>query len=112
MAAPIHFSDPRGLHEANMKWEEASKLCQEDRRFLALNTAGERKQEFAVWVTQSKKREKEEEREKKKRAKAGCSRGGGPLRACPTPHSSICFVIGVMGWLAVMGVIGRHSSDR
>jgi len=55
--------------KANMKWEEASKLCQEDRRFLALNTAGERKQEFAVWVTQSKKREKEEEREKRKRAK-------------------------------------------
>jgi len=55
--------------KSGMKWEEAAKLCQEDRRFLALNTAGERKQEFSVYVTQSKKREKEEEREKRKRAK-------------------------------------------
>mmetsp|Transcript_47930 Transcript_47930/g.111116 ORF Transcript_47930/g.111116 Transcript_47930/m.111116 type:complete len:561 (-) Transcript_47930:9-1691(-) len=52
-----------------MKWEEALKLIQEDRRFNALNTAGERKQVFAEFVTQTKKREKEEEREKRKRAK-------------------------------------------
>uniref|UniRef100_A0A7S2NJI0 WW domain-containing protein n=1 Tax=Zooxanthella nutricula TaxID=1333877 RepID=A0A7S2NJI0_9DINO len=55
--------------KSGMKWEEAAKLCQEDRRFLALNTAGERKQEFSVYVTQTKKREKEEEREKRKRAR-------------------------------------------
>merc|ERR1712151_588047 len=52
-----------------MKWEEALKLIQEDRRFNALASAGERKQAFAEFVTQSKKREKEEEREKRKRAK-------------------------------------------
>lgn len=55
--------------KASMKWEEALKLIQEDPRFNALNTAGERKQEFSIWVNQSKKREKEEEREKKKQAK-------------------------------------------
>eukprot|EP00928_Gymnodinium_smaydae_P087812 TRINITY_DN72008_c0_g1_i1.p1 TRINITY_DN72008_c0_g1~~TRINITY_DN72008_c0_g1_i1.p1 ORF type:complete len:580 (-),score=182.43 TRINITY_DN72008_c0_g1_i1:174-1913(-) len=55
--------------KANMKWEEALKLIQEDRRFNALTTAGERKQVFAEYVTQKKKREKEEEREKKKQAK-------------------------------------------
>jgi len=55
--------------KASMKWEEALKLCQEDRRFMALHTAGERKQEFSVYVTQTKKREKEEEREKKRRAR-------------------------------------------
>lgn len=52
-----------------MKWEEALKLIQDDRRFGALTTAGERKQVFAEFVTQTKKREKEEEREKRKRAK-------------------------------------------
>jgi len=52
-----------------MKWEEALKLIQEDRRFNALSTAGERKQVFAEFVTQTKKRAKEEEREKRKRAK-------------------------------------------
>jgi len=52
-----------------MKWEEALKLVQDDRRFNALNTAGERKQAFAEYVTQTKKREKEAEREKRKRAK-------------------------------------------
>mmetsp|Transcript_91046 Transcript_91046/g.253499 ORF Transcript_91046/g.253499 Transcript_91046/m.253499 type:complete len:563 (-) Transcript_91046:107-1795(-) len=52
-----------------MKWEEALKLIQDDRRFNALTTAGERKQVFAEFVTQTKKREKEEEREKRKRAK-------------------------------------------
>jgi len=55
--------------KGNMKWEEAMKLMSEDRRFMALNSAGERKQAFAEWQTNSKKREKEEEREKKKRAK-------------------------------------------
>jgi len=55
--------------KVNMKWEEALKLINEDRRFNALASAGERKQEFAVYITQKKKREKEEEREKKKRAK-------------------------------------------
>ena len=45
-----------------------SKL-QEDRRFGALAAAGERKQAFAEYITQSKKREKEEEREKRKKAK-------------------------------------------
>merc|ERR1711865_769034 len=55
--------------KANMKWEEAMKLISEDRRFMALNTAGERKQAFAEWQTNSKKREKEEEREKRKCAK-------------------------------------------
>lgn len=55
--------------KANMKWEEALKLIQEDRRFTVLNTAGERKQVFAEYLTQSKKREKEEERQKRIRAK-------------------------------------------
>eukprot|EP00933_Yihiella_yeosuensis_P015794 TRINITY_DN13658_c0_g4_i1.p1 TRINITY_DN13658_c0_g4~~TRINITY_DN13658_c0_g4_i1.p1 ORF type:complete len:555 (-),score=204.64 TRINITY_DN13658_c0_g4_i1:162-1826(-) len=55
--------------KSTMKWEEASKLIQEDRRFNALNSAGERKQVFAEYISQAKKREKEEEREKKKRAK-------------------------------------------
>merc|ERR1712060_330117 len=55
--------------KCTMKWEEALKLIQDDRRFNALNTAGERKQVFAEFVTQTKKREKEEEREKRKRAK-------------------------------------------
>jgi len=51
------------------KWEEALKLIQEDRRFNALTSAGERKQFFAEWATQTKKREKEEERQKKMRSK-------------------------------------------
>lgn len=55
--------------KCTMKWEEAMKLITEDRRFMALNTAGERKQVFAEWVSQSKKREKEQEREKRNRAK-------------------------------------------
>jgi len=55
--------------KSTMKWEEVSKLIGEDRRFNALTTAGERKQVFAEWVSQSKKREKEEERERRKRAK-------------------------------------------
>jgi len=55
--------------KCTMKWEEALKLIQDDRRFNALSTAGERKQVFAEFVTQTKKREKEEEREKRKRAK-------------------------------------------
>lgn len=55
--------------KSTMKWEDALKLVQDDRRFNALASAGERKQAFAEYVTQSKKREKEEEREKKKRAK-------------------------------------------
>ena len=44
-------------------------ILQEDRRFGALAAAGERKQAFAEYITQSKKREKEEEREKRKKAK-------------------------------------------
>ena len=36
---------------------------------MALTAAGERKQCFAEYITQSKKREKEEEREKRKKAK-------------------------------------------
>lgn len=52
-----------------MKWESALKLIQEDRRFNALEKAGERKQVFAEWIAHAKKREQEEEREKKKRAK-------------------------------------------
>mmetsp|Transcript_21153 Transcript_21153/g.39761 ORF Transcript_21153/g.39761 Transcript_21153/m.39761 type:complete len:577 (+) Transcript_21153:51-1781(+) len=55
--------------KSTMKWEEALKLIQDDRRFNALTAAGERKQSFAEYITQSKKREKEEEREKKKRSK-------------------------------------------
>ncbi|CAJ1328212.1 unnamed protein product [Effrenium voratum] len=55
--------------KSTMKWEEALKLIQEDRRFSALTAAGERKQAFAEYITQSKKREKEEEREKRKRSK-------------------------------------------
>eukprot|EP00931_Biecheleriopsis_adriatica_P024176 TRINITY_DN1512_c0_g1_i1.p1 TRINITY_DN1512_c0_g1~~TRINITY_DN1512_c0_g1_i1.p1 ORF type:complete len:568 (-),score=219.40 TRINITY_DN1512_c0_g1_i1:41-1744(-) len=55
--------------KSTMKWEEALKLIQDDRRFQALTAAGERKQAFAEYITQSKKREKEEEREKKKKAK-------------------------------------------
>lgn len=51
------------------KWEEALKLIQEDRRFNALEKAGERKQCFAEYVARRKKEEKEEEREKRKRAK-------------------------------------------
>merc|ERR1712125_3136 len=41
---------------------------QDDRRFNALGSAGERKQVFAEYLTQSKKREMEREREKRKRA--------------------------------------------
>jgi len=52
-----------------MKWEEALRLIQEDRRFNALPRAGERKQVFAEYLAQTKKREKEEERAKKMRAK-------------------------------------------
>lgn len=55
--------------KSNMKWEEALKIVQEDRRFHALNTGGERKQEFSIYLTQTKKREKEEERHRKVRAK-------------------------------------------
>jgi len=55
--------------KCTMKWEEALKVIQEDRRFGALTTAGERKQVFAEYVTQTKKREKEQEREKRKQAK-------------------------------------------
>mmetsp|Transcript_66980 Transcript_66980/g.160456 ORF Transcript_66980/g.160456 Transcript_66980/m.160456 type:complete len:583 (-) Transcript_66980:105-1853(-) len=55
--------------KSTMKWEEAIKQIQEDPRFNALPSAGERKQFFAEWLTQTKKREKEEERDKKKRAK-------------------------------------------
>mmetsp|Transcript_26599 Transcript_26599/g.58401 ORF Transcript_26599/g.58401 Transcript_26599/m.58401 type:complete len:586 (+) Transcript_26599:43-1800(+) len=55
--------------KCTMKWDETVKLVQDDRRFNALQTAGERKQGFAEYITQKKKREKEEEREKKKRAK-------------------------------------------
>lgn len=58
----------KGVKSA-MKWEEALKLIQDDRRFYALSTAGERKQAFAEFATQSLKRQKEEEREKRKRAK-------------------------------------------
>jgi len=43
--------------------------AKDDRRFGALTAAGERKQAFAEYITQTKKREKEEEREKRKRAK-------------------------------------------
>lgn len=53
----------------NAKWEEALKIIQEDRRFNALEKAGERKQVFAEYIQSAKKREKEDEREKKKRAK-------------------------------------------
>ncbi|CAE7556512.1 PRP40A [Symbiodinium pilosum] len=60
--------EDRGI-KSNMKWEDALKLIQEDRRFVALTAAGERKQCFAEYITQSKKREKEEEREKRKKAK-------------------------------------------
>merc|ERR1711879_993703 len=51
--------------KSTQKWEEAMKLISEDRRFMAITTAGARKQAFAEWVSQSKKREKEEEREKR-----------------------------------------------
>eukprot|EP00927_Polykrikos_kofoidii_P053731 TRINITY_DN48292_c0_g1_i1.p1 TRINITY_DN48292_c0_g1~~TRINITY_DN48292_c0_g1_i1.p1 ORF type:complete len:641 (-),score=193.53 TRINITY_DN48292_c0_g1_i1:95-1888(-) len=52
-----------------MKWEEALKLIADDRRLNALTTAGERKQVFAEYVTQTKKRQIEEQRERRKRAK-------------------------------------------
>mmetsp|Transcript_38904 Transcript_38904/g.70159 ORF Transcript_38904/g.70159 Transcript_38904/m.70159 type:complete len:572 (+) Transcript_38904:70-1785(+) len=55
--------------KSTMKWEEALKLIQDDRRFNALPSAGERKQVFAEWTAKRKKVEKEEEREKKKKAK-------------------------------------------
>merc|ERR1712129_82105 len=55
--------------KSTMKWEEALKLISEDRRFMALTTAGQRKQAFAEWCSMAKKKEKEEEREKKKRSK-------------------------------------------
>jgi len=55
--------------KATAKWDEALKVIQEDYRFGALNTAGERKQVFTEYLAQRKKRDKEEEREKKKRAK-------------------------------------------
>merc|ERR1712150_197633 len=42
---------------------------QDDRKFNALEKAGERKQVFAEYIAQSKKREKEEERERRKRAR-------------------------------------------
>mmetsp|Transcript_57049 Transcript_57049/g.137918 ORF Transcript_57049/g.137918 Transcript_57049/m.137918 type:complete len:573 (+) Transcript_57049:92-1810(+) len=67
-AAFVELLQEKGV-KPTMKWEEALKLVQEDRRFNALNTAGERKQCFAEFVTQTKKRAKEEEREKRKRAK-------------------------------------------
>merc|ERR1740117_2614750 len=53
----------------NMKWEEALKLIQDDKRLHALQSAGERKQVFSEYQTQSKKRAAEGEREKKKKAK-------------------------------------------
>jgi pre-mRNA-processing factor 40 len=55
--------------KASAKWDEALKLIQDDYRFNALNTAGERKQVFTEYQAQRKKKDKEEEREKKKRAK-------------------------------------------
>jgi len=55
--------------KSTMKWEEALKLIQEDRRFQALEKASARKQAFAEWGSQAKKREKEEEREKRKKGK-------------------------------------------
>jgi len=55
--------------KSTMKWEEALKLIQDDPRFNALPSAGERKQVFAEWTAKRKKVEKEEEREKKKKAK-------------------------------------------
>eukprot|EP00929_Paragymnodinium_shiwhaense_P080520 TRINITY_DN41_c0_g1_i1.p1 TRINITY_DN41_c0_g1~~TRINITY_DN41_c0_g1_i1.p1 ORF type:complete len:572 (-),score=259.02 TRINITY_DN41_c0_g1_i1:132-1847(-) len=55
--------------KSNLKWEEALKLIKDDTRFNALASAGERKQVFAEYVTQAKKREKDEERNKKKAAK-------------------------------------------
>jgi len=67
-AAFRELLDEKGIR-CTMKWEEALKIIQDDRRFNALNTAGERKQVFAEYVTQTKKREKEAEREKRKRAK-------------------------------------------
>merc|ERR1711862_905385 len=48
---------------------EAIKLISEDGRFNALQSAGARKQAFAEFLSQAKKREQEEQREKKKRAK-------------------------------------------
>lgn len=60
--------EERGV-KCTMKWEEALKVIQDERRFNALTTAGERKQVFTEFVTQKKKRDKEEEREKRKRAK-------------------------------------------
>merc|ERR1712194_250541 len=67
-AAFRELLDDKGV-KSTSKWEEAVKLINEDRRFNALTSAGERKQEFSVFVTQKKKREKEEERQKKVRAK-------------------------------------------
>lgn len=51
-----------------MRWDETLKVIQDDRRFNALPSAGERKQVFAEYQTLVRKREKEEEKEKKKRA--------------------------------------------
>merc|ERR1712194_376126 len=65
-AAFRELLDDKGV-KSTSKWEEAVKLINEDRRFNALTSAGERKQEFSVFVTQKKKREKEEERQKKVR---------------------------------------------
>jgi len=55
--------------KSTVKWEEALKTIQDDRRLNALNTAGERKQAFAEYITQRKKKDKDEERQKKVRAK-------------------------------------------
>merc|ERR1711935_1019511 len=55
--------------KSTMKWDEALKTIQEDRRFNALVKAGERKQVFNDYVQKAKKQEKDEERERKKRSK-------------------------------------------
>ena len=46
-------------NEDTMKWEEALKLIEDDKRFNRMDSAGQRKQIFSEWLTQAKKRAQE-----------------------------------------------------
>lgn len=60
--------EEKGVKEKS-KWDEAMKLIQDDKRFNAFPTGGERKQAFAEWLTKAKKRAVEQARQKKLKAK-------------------------------------------
>eukprot|EP01066_Platyproteum_vivax_P015571 Platyproteum_vivax@DN6866_c0_g1_i1.p1 len=51
------------------KWDESAKVIQGDKRFKALETSGEKRQVFAEYIGQNKKKHIELEREKKKNAR-------------------------------------------